>query len=233
MQPERSCNTNWVAVSVYIQRDGQQYGPYPQEDIQGHLASGTLLPTDMAWQEGMADWVPLSEFPGIEAGASAVQGFSPDPNEAIPDEGRKKFITGAIGALAVIVALGIGAYFVYFKEKGIESSALEEFIAGKRIYLKPQRGGERWIEFRADNKVLIKFPNGNQHDGDYFCEGNNAEAHFPSMGSGQQKLIFPSKKPEKGDLVTVEVEHNMKGTLTFDYTISEIQPNSSIPRELE
>ena len=77
-------------MSVYIQREGQQYGPYPQEDIQGHLASGTLLPTDMAWQEGMADWVPLSEFPGIEAGVSTVQGFSPDPNEDIPDEGERE-----------------------------------------------------------------------------------------------------------------------------------------------
>lgn len=222
-----------ASVSVYIQREGQQYGPYPQEDIQGHLASGTLLPADMAWQEGMADWVPLSKFPGIEAGASTVQGFSPDPNEAIPDEGRKNFITGAIGALAVIVALGIGAYFVYFKEKGIESSALEEFIAGKRFYLKPERGGEWWIEFRDNNKVLLKFPNGKQHEGDYFCEGNNAETHFQSMNSGSRKLIFSSEKPGKGDAVTLTFEHMMKGVQTINYSISEIQLNSSVPRELE
>jgi hypothetical protein len=222
-----------VSVSVYIQREGQQYGPYPQEDIQGHLASGVLLPTDLAWQEGMPDWVPLSKFSGLKKDELAASDSSPNPSEAVPDEGRKKFITGVIGALVVIIALGIGAYFVFFKEKGIEPSALQEFVAGKRFYLKPERGGEWWIEFRDNNKVFLKFPNGKQHEGDYFCEGSNAETHFQSMNSGSRKLIFSSEKPGKGDAVTLTFEHMMKGVQTFNYSISEIQLNSSVPRELE
>ena len=223
-----------MSVSVYIQREGQQYGLYPQEEIQGHLDSGVLLPTDLAWQEGMPDWVPLSKISGFKEGELAAADSSPNPSEAVSDEGRKKFITGVIGALVVILALGIGAYFVFFKEKGIiEPSALEEFVAGKRFYLKPERGGEWWIEFRDNNKVLLKFPNGKQHEGDYFCEGNNAETHFQSMNSGSRKLIFSSEKPGKGDAVTLTFEHMMKGMQTINYSISEIQLNNSVPRELE
>ena len=48
-------------MQVTINRDGQQYGPYPIEDAAAHLATGGLLPTDWAWAEGMTDWAPLGE----------------------------------------------------------------------------------------------------------------------------------------------------------------------------
>jgi hypothetical protein len=48
-------------MQVTINRDGQQYGPYPIEDAAAHLATGGLLPTDWAWAEGMTDWAPLGQ----------------------------------------------------------------------------------------------------------------------------------------------------------------------------
>jgi hypothetical protein len=48
-------------MQVTINRDGQQYGPFPIEDAAAHLATGALLPTDWAWAKGMTEWAPLDQ----------------------------------------------------------------------------------------------------------------------------------------------------------------------------
>jgi len=45
-----------------ISRNGQQYGPYTLEDIQRYVATGNILPTDMAKNDEMTDWVPVSQL---------------------------------------------------------------------------------------------------------------------------------------------------------------------------
>jgi hypothetical protein len=52
-------------MQIYISRDGQQNGPYGIEDVNAYLENGTLLPTDLACQDGMTEWVPLSQIPGV------------------------------------------------------------------------------------------------------------------------------------------------------------------------
>ena len=49
-------------MQIFISRDGEQAGPYSVEDINACLKDGTLLPSDLACQEGMEEWVPLSEM---------------------------------------------------------------------------------------------------------------------------------------------------------------------------
>ena len=57
------------AMMIHISRDGDQFGPYSPEQVQEYLASGQLLPTDLAWYEGAADWVPVTQVAG---GATAM-----------------------------------------------------------------------------------------------------------------------------------------------------------------
>lgn len=45
-----------------ISREGQLYGPYTLEDLQRYLASGNVLPTDLAKSEEMPDWLPVSQI---------------------------------------------------------------------------------------------------------------------------------------------------------------------------
>lgn len=52
-------------MEIYISRDGEQNGPYSIEDVNTHLKDGALLPTDLACQEGMDEWVPLGEISGV------------------------------------------------------------------------------------------------------------------------------------------------------------------------
>ena len=58
-------------MNIYITRNGQQLGPYTLEQIQSQVNSGALLPADLAWCEGMANWAPLSDVPGYPGGSPA------------------------------------------------------------------------------------------------------------------------------------------------------------------
>ncbi|MBC8324247.1 MAG: DUF4339 domain-containing protein [Verrucomicrobia subdivision 3 bacterium] len=51
---------------IHVSRDGEQFGPYTLEDANAYLVQGSLLPTDQAWFEGTADWIPITDVPGIE-----------------------------------------------------------------------------------------------------------------------------------------------------------------------
>ena len=48
------------ATLVYITREGEQFGPYNVGELQGYLTSGDLLPEDLAWHEGLTEWMPLN-----------------------------------------------------------------------------------------------------------------------------------------------------------------------------
>lgn len=69
-------------MQIIVNRDGQQYGPYPLEEVVGHLASGALLPTDWAFTEGMTDWAPLADvMASLQAPAPAP---APQPAPVVP-----------------------------------------------------------------------------------------------------------------------------------------------------
>ena len=39
-------------------------GSFTMEQIQQQLASGNVLPTDLAWHEGLPEWVPVQQLAG-------------------------------------------------------------------------------------------------------------------------------------------------------------------------
>jgi hypothetical protein len=48
-------------METHIRLAGVQLGPYSEEQVRRYLSEGLLSLTDPAKQEGMEDWVPLSE----------------------------------------------------------------------------------------------------------------------------------------------------------------------------
>ncbi|MEO9229999.1 MAG: DUF4339 domain-containing protein [Devosia sp.] len=53
-------------MQIHISRNNIQYGPYEMDRVNAGLSDGSLLPTDLAWSEGMTDWVPLAQYPGVQ-----------------------------------------------------------------------------------------------------------------------------------------------------------------------
>ena len=49
-------------MQIHINRAGQAYGPYEFDSVKDYFAKGQLLPDDMAWHEGLAEWIPLKNL---------------------------------------------------------------------------------------------------------------------------------------------------------------------------
>jgi hypothetical protein len=57
-----------------VSRNGQTYGPYTLEDLQRYIASGNILPTDLAKGDEMPEWIPVAQVLGASppAGPAAL-----------------------------------------------------------------------------------------------------------------------------------------------------------------
>ena len=105
-------------MDIYINRDGQQGGPYSLDKINEWLAQGSMQPTDLAFHEGLTDWIPVSQVAGvIIGGASPTQPPGPEPEgvSAVspkPDKKGKLLVFGgiAVGLIAVCVTVG---FFIF------------------------------------------------------------------------------------------------------------------------
>ena len=49
-------------MQIHITRGEESSGPYTLEQVQDYLAQGILLPDDLAWHEGLENWVPLAQL---------------------------------------------------------------------------------------------------------------------------------------------------------------------------
>jgi hypothetical protein len=70
-------------MNITIHREGKNYGPYSLEQVKAYLSSGSLLANDLAWHEGAATWLPLSQVPDLVAllpPVSAQTGVPPLPS---------------------------------------------------------------------------------------------------------------------------------------------------------
>lgn len=58
-------------LAVYVNRNGESWGPYSWEELCGHYQSGAFLPTDLAWHEGLPEWKTLGEILAPQSVGSA------------------------------------------------------------------------------------------------------------------------------------------------------------------
>lgn len=54
-----------MAAQWYYEKNGQQLGPVPENQIQGLIQSGQLRSADLVWREGMTDWMSLGSVPEL------------------------------------------------------------------------------------------------------------------------------------------------------------------------
>ena len=90
-------------MQVYINRAGQQFGPYSMEQVTQGLAEGSLVATDLAWHEGADEWVPLSQLKASPAfAATPLPDTKPAPKKTKPPAPSKTppwLIRAGIGLL--------------------------------------------------------------------------------------------------------------------------------------
>jgi len=64
-------------MQIYINRDGQQFGPFSLDQVNQGLVEGQLLPNDFAFYEGLQQWTPLDQIQGV-----VIPGTVPAPIQA-------------------------------------------------------------------------------------------------------------------------------------------------------
>src|SRR5438552_14819900 len=52
-------------MQIHVARNGQRIGPFSLEEVNRQLAAGSLSLSDLAWYEGIPNWVTLSQVPGV------------------------------------------------------------------------------------------------------------------------------------------------------------------------
>jgi len=63
-------------MQIHISRGEDSSGPFTLEQVRDYLAEGILLPDDLAWHEGLENWIPLSQL--------VAPPVAPQPVAAIP-----------------------------------------------------------------------------------------------------------------------------------------------------
>ncbi len=66
-------------MNYQISRNGQIYGPYTLDDLKRYLASGNVLLNDLAKNEEMTDWAPVSQILAQQGGPAVPPVSPPGP----------------------------------------------------------------------------------------------------------------------------------------------------------
>ena len=100
-------------MKIHIDRNGERFGPYSIEEINAYLAAGTLLPSDLAWKDGMTDWLPVQQISGVMAATGPVA-TSVLPSQTV-SIGNKKRIFQGTAVVVGLLAIGIGIWVFFFR----------------------------------------------------------------------------------------------------------------------
>ncbi len=105
-------------MSIYINRNNQQTGPFEESDVLAQLGSGSLSPNDMGIRRGDTSWQRLGDmFPGVDTSSgappmgSSASAFAGEGSASVASTPVKKgggcLKGGLIGAGILLLLLGI------------------------------------------------------------------------------------------------------------------------------
>lgn len=99
----------------YYAQSGQQYGPIAEDDLKQLLAERRVLPGDLVWRQGMADWQPASSVVELASAFEHSPGFPPPlPDPAV--ESRR--IAAGVFAL-MLGSLGVHKFYLGMTLPGV------------------------------------------------------------------------------------------------------------------
>lgn len=96
-------------MKINLLLDNHPYGPYDRKQVEGYLAQGRVLESDLAWTTGLSDWIPVREVLSESTNSSSLE---------ISDEESQKIyelINKGEGELALDLAKGLRRPEVYAK----------------------------------------------------------------------------------------------------------------------
>ena len=119
-----------MADEWFYTQQGQQQGPVSAGQLKQLAISGRLLPTDLVWKEGMANWVPASSTRGLfpqspASGAAAPASARAARSGSGPTSARKP-VTGAAPPSGRTAAPGSGPISARSRSGPIHVTPIDE-----------------------------------------------------------------------------------------------------------
>src|SRR5262245_12457872 len=75
---------------VHVLINGEQFGPYPEVELRQHIEDRKILKSDLAWREGLADWISVDELLAqLDAARPGAKAKPPSPPRSAIDELRE------------------------------------------------------------------------------------------------------------------------------------------------
>jgi len=91
--------------SWFYAANGQQQGPFPEEQLRDLIARGTVRSDTLVWSDGMADWQKAGEIPGLMSMPPGAPSFSQAGGPPVVGRG------GVHGGGALSIDLPLWGYF--------------------------------------------------------------------------------------------------------------------------
>jgi len=122
IQREQAKAEDAAVPGINLNKDGNQYGPYPLGQLQELVDQGHFTATDFALYEGCSNWVGLAEVPGLripvpessapgheepENAVSHQSVFDDEPDVRPTEERRKRTRLGFLFRVVAPVCLGV------------------------------------------------------------------------------------------------------------------------------
>ena len=134
-------------MQIHVAHAGQKMGPYSIEEVRQRLSEGSFAPSDLAWHEGITDWVPLSSL--VQTPDRVAPPPLP-PGKQTPAGGRKglSWVTisllgcGGLLLIGILAVVGIFAWLASGPNGGVklrnEMEAYATQYLEKHKVLEPQ-----------------------------------------------------------------------------------------------
>jgi hypothetical protein len=116
-------------------------GAFSEEEVREGLRTGRFVLTDIGWREGMANWLPLSQFPELGAAAPAappaqigagVTSEAAAPRSGLPWEHRQErgLFNAFVETLVMVLTRPGEAFTVMKREGGLGEPLIYALIGG-------------------------------------------------------------------------------------------------------
>jgi hypothetical protein len=97
--PHKTAKTQKRIMKLLVLKDGEQYGPYEQTELEGYVQQGSFSLSDLCWQESWEDWKPLSSI--ISRPPPNPSPGSPPPMNPVQQPTRQEETVFSDGAINI------------------------------------------------------------------------------------------------------------------------------------
>ena len=182
-------------MNIHITRGEESSGPFSLEEVQAYLAEGILLPDDLAWHEGLENWIPLSELVGQSALPEPVPPppSTPDeidlisadqvPVESVAKPRLQKGLLIGVGAGVAVLVIAAAAWFGFLRPDGSNQKEQQVAQGGEP----KDKGTDKDVPAETNSTVVPDDPN----------ENIKPKVNFPS-GEPTPRILAAIKAGDEG-----------------------------------